>query len=126
MTDNDKPTTRKELLRPAQLLIAALVCAVFAGGVTAVSLGAFQDRATPWLDAAQHEAQRQAVVSQAVLYGLIAAGIAFIAVLLIMSLLLLAVKPNDVTKTIDKPVLFESDKKPGAAEAAPEAPAATD
>ena len=103
MTEEDKPTTRKELMRPAQLLGIALVCAVFAGAVTAVSLGVFQARGTA--------GQNADTVQHALLLGGIVAGIAFIAVLLLMSLMLLAVKPSDVTKTIDSPVLFDSDKK---------------
>lgn len=110
MTENATPTTRKELMRPAQLLGLAAVCGLFAGGITAVSLGAFQDRATPGLNEAAHEVARQATVSNAVILGLVAFGIAFIAVLLLMSLMLLAVKPEDVTKTIDRPVLLPAEE----------------
>lgn len=94
MTD-DKPT-RRDLMKPVQLLGLAFGAALFTGVVTLVSMGFFQQKPGD-------ELQRALVVAA------IAAGIAFIAVLLIVSLLLLAVDPAQVNKTIDRPVLFDDD-----------------
>lgn len=99
---NDKPTSRRDLMKPAQLLGLAFGAALFAGIVTLVSMGFFQQR-TP------------EEVQVAVVTALVVAGISFIAVLLIVSLLLLAVDPADLTKTIDKPVLLPDDETPDAA-----------
>lgn len=102
MTD-DKPTTRRDLLKPVQLLGLAFGAALFAGVVTLMSMGFFQQRTG-------EEAQTALVVA------LVVAGISFIAVLLIVSLLLLAVDPAEVTKPLDAPKLLpESDDKPDAA-----------
>jgi energy-coupling factor transporter transmembrane protein EcfT len=81
-------------MKPLQLLGLAFAAALFAGIVTLVSMGFFQQRAPG-------EAER------AVVAALVIAGVSFIAVLLIVSLLLLAVDPAQVTKQIDKPVLFD-------------------
>jgi energy-coupling factor transporter transmembrane protein EcfT len=102
---DDRPT-RRDLMKPLQLLGLAFAAALFAGIVTLVSMGFFQ--------AGGSEQTRAALV-----LALIIAGITFIAVLLIVSLLLLAVDPAQVTKTIDKPVLMpdeddSSDAAPGA------------
>ena len=101
--------TRRDLLKPLQLLGLAFGAALFAGIVTLVSMGFFQQRVAG-------EAER------AVVTALVIAGISFIAVLLIVSLLLLAVDPAQVTKQIDRPVLLdeksgapEQDEKPDAA-----------
>ncbi|MBW9121604.1 amino acid transporter [Microbacterium trichothecenolyticum] len=88
--------TRRDLMKPLQLLGLAFAAALFAGIVTLVSMGFFQQRAPG-------EAER------AVVTALVIAGISFIAVLLVVSLLLLAVDPAQVTKQIDKPVLFDDD-----------------
>jgi Na+/melibiose symporter-like transporter len=92
---SDKPT-RRDLLRPVQLLGLAALAAVFAGFVTLMTMGFFQ--AIPGED-------RQ----QVLVVGAIVAGITFIATLLILSLLLLAVDPAQVTKTVDRPVLLPQD-----------------
>ena len=99
MTD-DKPT-RRDLMKPIQLLGLAFGAALFTGIVTLVSMGFFQ----------QHTA---AQTGKAAVVAAVAAGIAFIAVLLIVSLLLLAVDPAQVRKQIDRPVLLddEEDDKP--------------
>jgi energy-coupling factor transporter transmembrane protein EcfT len=96
MTD-DKPT-RRDLMKPLQLLGLAFGAALFAGIVTLVSMGFFQS--------GTDEDRRAAVV-----LALIIAGVSFIAVLVIVALLLLAVDPAQITKTIDKPVL--RDGEPG-------------
>ena len=99
MTD-DKPT-RRDLMKPIQLVGLAFGAALFTGIVTLVVMGFFQ----------QHTA---AQTGRAAVVALVAAGIAFIAVLLIVSLLLLAVDPAQVRKQIDRPVLLddEDDEKP--------------
>lgn len=89
-------TRRRDLMRPAQLLGIAFACALFAGVITAYVMGAFQDLAGD---------EKLRAWSMA---G-IAAGISFIVVLLVVSLLLLAVDPADVEKTVDRPVLGTGD-----------------
>lgn len=108
---HDSPT-RRDLMKPLQLLGLAFGAALFAGIVTLVSMGFFQQRA-------DGEAER------AVVTALVIAGVSFIAVLLIVSLLLLAVDPAQITKQVDKPVLYdgESDKEQGEN---PDAAASTD
>lgn len=94
MTD-DKPT-RRDLMKPVQLLGLAFGAAAFAGVVTLISMGFFQQ-----LDPAQAPA--------ALTFALIVAGITFIVTLLIVALLLLAVDPAQVHKQIDRPVLLSTD-----------------
>ena len=89
---SDERPTRRDLMKPVQLLGMAFGAAVFAGVVTLVSMGFFQ----------QGGEKAQA----ALVFALIVAGIAFIAVLLIVSLLLLAVDPAQVAKQVDRPVLL--------------------
>ena len=94
---HERPT-RRDLMKPVQLLGMAFGAALFAGIVTLVSMGFFQ--------------QRTAAESQAaVITALVIAGVSFIAVLLIVSLLLLAVDPAQVTKQIDKPVLYDESEE---------------
>lgn len=93
----DRPT-RRDLMKPVQLLGLAFGAAVFAGVVTLVSMGFFQGR-TP-------DQQSRALVVAAVV-----AGITFIVVLVVVALLLLAVDPNEVKKTVDRPVLVEKDER---------------
>ena len=88
----DRPT-RRELMRPVQLLGIAFVCAVFAGGVTFVSTGGFQ----------------ASVGILALPLTAIIGGVTFIVVLLGLSLLLLAVDPAQVQKPIDRAVLLDDD-----------------
>lgn len=101
MTDK---TRRRDLMRPAQLLGIAFACAAFAGIITAMAMGAFE--ALP----AEAKLQAWSIAG-------IVAGISFIVVLLGVSLLLLAVSPSDVEKTVDRPVLLrEEDEAEGAAD----------
>lgn len=104
MTD-DKPT-RRDLMKPVQLLGLAFGAAVFTGIVTLVSMGFFQQKPGDQLQ-------------QALVVAGIAAGVAFIAVLLIVSLLLLAVDPAEMQKPVDRPVLLpeqdDADDTPDAA-----------
>jgi TRAP-type C4-dicarboxylate transport system permease small subunit len=100
---SDKPT-RRDLMKPVQLLGLAFGAAIFTGVVTLVSMGFFQQKPGD-------ELQRALVVAA------IAAGVAFIAVLLIVSLLLLAVDPDQMQKPVDRPVLLPKDEQgPSAAQ----------
>jgi hypothetical protein len=92
--------TRRDLLKPLQLLGMAFGAALFAGVVTLVSMGFFQQRTA-------------GEASRAVVVALVIAGVSFIAVLLVVSLLLLAVDPAQVTKQIDKPVLLPDEPEAG-------------
>ncbi|MCR2808336.1 MULTISPECIES: amino acid transporter [unclassified Microbacterium] len=98
---DDKPT-RRDLMKPLQLLGLAFGAAVFAGVVTLVAMGFFQQRSPEQAPAALQLA-------------LIFAGVTFIVVLLVVSLLLLAIDPAQVHKTIDGPVLLPRDKPNGSA-----------
>ncbi|HEX5729574.1 amino acid transporter [Microbacterium sp.] len=91
MTD-DKPT-RRDLMKPVQLLGLAFGAALFAGIVTLVSMGFFQQRSPEQAPAALQLA-------------LIVAGVTFIVVLVMVALLLLAVDPAQVKKQVDRPVLL--------------------
>lgn len=93
----DKPT-RRDLMKPVQLIGLAFGAAIFTGLVTLISMGFFQQKPGD-------ELQRALVVAA------IAAGVAFIAVLLIVSLLLLAVDPAQMQKTVDRPVLLPKDEQ---------------
>ncbi|MFF0911782.1 amino acid transporter [Microbacterium enclense] len=96
----DKPT-RRDLMKPVQLLGLAFVAALFAGGVTLVSMGFFQSRPAEQ-------------VQRALIIGLIVAGVTFIVVLVSVALMLLAVDPSQVTKQVDRPLLLPK-KDPDAA-----------
>lgn len=91
MTDK---LTRRDLLKPVQLLGLAFGAALFAGFVTLMSMGFFQQ-------GGGEQASRALVVAG------IVAGVTFIVTLLILSLLLLAVDPATVQKPMDRPVLYE-------------------
>ncbi|MFV0374807.1 amino acid transporter [Microbacterium sp.] len=91
MTDS-KPT-RRDLMKPVQLLGLAFGAAVFAGVIALVTMGFFQN-----LDGGQ----RQHVI----VVALIVAGVAFIATLVITALLMLAVDPRQITHTVDTGVLL--------------------
>ncbi|GEB46681.1 hypothetical protein MTE01_26260 [Microbacterium testaceum] len=104
----DKPTTRRDLMKPVQLLGLAFIAALFAGFVTLMSMGFFQTRPAD-------EIQRALIV------GLVAAGATFIVTLVSLALLLLVVDPTKVTATVDRPLLLPKDATdattPGAATA---------
>lgn len=97
----DAPS-RRDLLRPLHLLLIAFGSAAFAGLVTFMTTGGFQGKDV-WA------------------LALIVAGVAFIAVLLGLAMLMLAVDPADVGKTIDRPVLLP-DEPAAPTPAAPPAP----
>lgn len=88
--------TRKQLLRPVQLIVFALICSLFAGGVTLFGMGFAQDERVPG------QTERALVVA------LIVFGITFIVVLLVMALLLLAVDPKQIEKPVDRGVLMDA------------------
>lgn len=98
---NDTPS-RRDLMKPVHLLGLAFGSAVFAGIVTLVSMGFFQQRF-----AGQSE--------QALVVAAVVAGITFVVVLVILALLLLAVDPVHVTRRVDRPVLVEDDERNAAA-----------
>ncbi|MEV4776455.1 hypothetical protein LTA6_001379 [Microbacterium sp. LTA6] len=101
---SDEKPTRRDILRPLHLLGIALVCGVFAMVVTLVSTGAFTARVNAAIAAGTYEGLTPIAL------GLVVGGGAFIATLLILAMLILAVDPADVTKRVDRPVLF--DKEP--------------
>jgi hypothetical protein len=90
--------TRRELMRPVQLLGLSALAALFAGVVTLVSMGFFQQRF-------------RTQSAHALDTALIVAGITFIVTIVVISLLLLAVKPAEFTTVIDKPVLITEDER---------------
>ena len=102
---DDRPTRRRDLMKPVQLLGLALIAALFAGIVTLVSMGFFQQRfaSQPF---------------HALMIALIVAGITFIVTVVVIALLLLAVDPAQITREVSTPVLLP----PGAA--APVVPSA--
>ncbi|MGW9627413.1 hypothetical protein [Microbacterium sp. NPDC055521] len=101
MTDN-KPT-RKEILRPLHLVGIALAAGVFATVVTLVSTGAFTERVNLSIAKGTYEGLTPVGL------GLVVGGASFIVTLLGLAMLMLAIDPADVTKTIDRPVLFDAD-----------------
>ncbi|MFT4306288.1 MAG: amino acid transporter [Microbacterium sp.] len=92
----DKPT-RRDLMRPAQLLGLAFIAAVFAGGVTFMSMGGFER-----LPADE--------IQQALNMALVIAGVTFIVVVVVIALLLLAIDPAQVVERHDHPVLIPETK----------------
>lgn len=109
----DKPTTRKDLMKPVQLLGLAFIAALFAGFVTLMSMGFFQTRPADQ-------------IQRALIVALVAAGATFIIVLVSVALMLLAVDPSKVTATVDRPLLLPKDAPDATptASAQPEAPRA--
>lgn len=104
----ERTPTRRDLMKPVQLIGLSLVAAVFAGLVTVMSMGAFQS--APAED-----------VQRAIIVGLIVAGSVFIATLVIIALLILAIDPAKVAQPVDRPVLLpeEEDDAPDAGAAGP-------
>lgn len=92
----DKPT-RRDLMKPAQLIGLALAAALFAGVITLISMGFFQNRV-----AGQS--------AHALMVGGVVAGITFIATLVIIALLMLAVDPAQVNRTVDRAVLLPKEE----------------
>lgn len=88
----DRPT-RRDLMKPVQLLGLAFVTALFAGLVTLISMGFFQSKPGDQIE-------------RALVIAAIAAGVTFIVVLVVVALLLLAVDPSEIGKSVDRPVLL--------------------
>lgn len=104
---SDEKTTRRELLRPLHLLLIALGAGLFAAVVTAVSTGAFTERVNDSLAAGEYEGMPPVIL------GLVVGGIVFIVTLLVISMLMLAIDPNQVTKPVDRPVLYDEEARGG-------------
>lgn len=115
MTDN-KPT-RKEILRPLHLVGIALAAGVFATVMTLVSTGAFTERVNLSIAKGTYEGLTPLGL------GLVIGGASFIVTLLGLAMLMLAVDPADVTRTIDRPVLFDHDpSSPGSGRSSTDEP----
>ncbi|WP_227468181.1 hypothetical protein [Microbacterium sp. YJN-G] len=99
----DQKPTRREILRPLHLVGIALVCGIFATVVTLVSTGAFTERVNASISRGSYEGLTPIAL------GLVVGGISFIVTLLGLAMLMLAVDPADVTRTIDRPVLMDGD-----------------
>lgn len=115
---SDEKPTRRDILRPLHLLGIALACGVFAMVVTLVSTGAFTARVNAAIARGDYDGLTPVGL------GLVVGGGAFIVTLLVLAMLILAVDPADVTKTIDRPVLYdaETDDTQRSDDAGPEAP----
>ena len=109
----DAQPTRREILRPLHLVGIALAAGIFACVVTLVSTGAFTEDVNVAIANGSYEGLTP------VMLGLVIGGGAFIVTLLGIALLMLAVDPADVTKTIDKPVLLDKEQDGGADSAGP-------
>ncbi|WP_435748305.1 hypothetical protein [Microbacterium sp. PMB16] len=105
---SDEKPTRRDILRPLHLLAIALGCGVFATIVTLVSTGAFTARVNNAIAEGTYDGLTPVAL------GLVVGGGAFIVTLLILAMLILAVDPADVTKTIDRPVLYDPESDDGA------------
>jgi amino acid transporter len=91
----EERTTRRDLMKPVQLLGLALAAALFAGFVTLIAMGFFQQR---YASESMH----------ALVIALIVTGIVFIVTVVVISLLLLAINPADFSQhPIDRPVLLD-------------------
>lgn len=98
---SDEKPTRRDILRPLHLLGIALACGVFATVVTLVTTGAFTARVNTAIAQGTYEGLTPLAL------GLVVGGGAFIVTLLVLAMLILAIDPADVTKTIDRPVLYD-------------------
>ena len=96
----DPRPTRRDLMKPVQLLGFGFAAAAFGGLITLVSMGFFQD-----LDGDER--------THVIVVSLIVAGIAFIATLVIIALLMLAVDPAQVVKPVDRAVLLPESEDAG-------------
>ncbi|WP_309066047.1 hypothetical protein [Microbacterium sp.] len=121
----DQKPSRREILRPLHLVGIALVCGVFATVVTLVSTGAFTARVNMAIAKGTYEGLTPLGL------GLVVGGGAFIVTLLVLAMLMLAIDPADVTKTVDRPVLLDPpregdpDEKRGGSSSSGEAPPAS-
>ncbi|MFD5214207.1 hypothetical protein [Microbacterium sp. NPDC058345] len=97
----DRKPTRREILRPLHLVGIALAAGIFATVVTLVSTGAFTSRVNLAIAKGTYEGLTPIGL------GLVIGGASFIVTLLGLAMLMLAVDPADVTKRVDRPVLFD-------------------
>ena len=106
---SDEKPTRRDILRPLHLLGIALGCGVFAAVVTLVSTGAFTARVNNAIANGTYDGLTPIAL------GLVVGGGAFIVTLLFLAMLILVVDPAEVTKKVDRPVLFdpETPDEPG-------------
>ena len=116
---SDEKPTRRDILRPLHLLGIALGCGIFAMVVTLVSTGAFTARVNTAIANGTYDGLTPIAL------GLVVGGGAFIATLLILAMLILAVDPADITKTIDRPVLYDPEPEGDADGEEPERPASS-
>lgn len=100
----DRKPTRREILRPLHLVGIALAAGVFATIVTLVSTGAFTSRVNLAIAKGTYEGLTPIGL------GLVIGGASFIVTLLGLAMLMLAVDPADVTKRVDRPVLFDPEE----------------
>jgi len=98
----DQTPSRKDILRPLHLVGIALACGVFATIVTLVSTGAFTSRVNLAIAKGTYEGLTPIGL------GLVVGGGAFIVTLLGLSMLMLAVNPADLTKTVSHGVLLDN------------------
>ncbi|GAA1129741.1 MULTISPECIES: hypothetical protein [Microbacterium] len=116
---SDEKPTRRDILRPLHLLGIALGCGVFAALVTLISTGAFTSR----VNTAIANGTYQGLTPIAL--GLVVGGGAFIVTLLALAMLILAVDPADVTKTVDRPVLYDPETEGDAESESPKGTASS-
>jgi len=100
---SDEKPTRRDILRPLHLLGIALACGVFAAVVTLVSTGAFTARVNSAIASGTYDGLTPIAL------GLVVGGGAFIITLLFLAMLILVVDPAEVTKTVDRPVLYDAE-----------------
>ncbi|MFT4213315.1 MAG: amino acid transporter [Microbacterium sp.] len=103
-----RPATRRDLMKPVQLLGLALGAALFAGVVTLMSMGFFQE--LPAAEPGQLDSHLRVLETAGIV-----AGIVFIATLVIIALLMLAVDPAQITREVDHGVLLDEDDPDAAA-----------
>jgi amino acid transporter len=100
---SDEKPSRRDILRPLHLLGIALGCGIFAMVVTFVSTGAFTLRVNTAIANGTYEGLTPVAL------GLVVGGGAFIVTLLMLAMLMLAIDPAEVTKPLDRPVLYDAD-----------------
>lgn len=91
---SEQRPTRRDLLKPVQLLGFAFAAALFSSLVALLSMGFFQDLTG---DERVH----------VVVVSLVVAGIAFITTLVIIALSMLAIDPAQMTGEVDHGVLLD-------------------
>ncbi|WP_394278596.1 hypothetical protein [Microbacterium sp.] len=104
---SEKNPTRRDLMRPVQLITLALIAAAFAGVVTLVSMGILQEpRVVPAGDMHPH--------ARAWVVAAIVAGVTFIATLVIIALSLLAIDPAKMNTPVTRGLLLDPEPEDGA------------